>query len=217
MNEVQPNFTGILLVTVAFGFLTFVVVTTTAFAKIAVVMFLVRNALGIQQTPPNLVLYGISIALTLFIGAPVLERVSEIVMDPSQTPQTFGDYVAFVGKVQEPVREFLLRHTTEPDRQVILASTDRLWTAEFRARASSTDFSILVPAFMIAELKKAFQIGFLLYLPFVVIDLLVTTILMAMGMSQVTPTTIAVPFKLLLFVAVEGWSRLIRGLILSYA
>ena len=120
-------------------------------------------------------------------------------------------------RAQEPVRDYLQRFTSPDQRQFFLDATQRVWPEGARGSAGPDDLQILVPSFLISELKRAFEIGFLLYLPFIVIDLVVTTILMAMGMSMVSPTVISIPFKLFLFIAIDGWSRLMHGLVLSYA
>jgi type III secretion protein R len=194
----------------------FVVVTTTAFMKISVVLLLVRNALGAQQVPPNIVLYGAALILTVYISAPVGEQVYQRLSEPSQQYHTFDDWTAAARRAQEPIRDYLKRFTTADERQFFLSAAQHVWPEEMRQRASIDDLTILVPSFLIAELKRAFEIGFLLYLPFITIDLVVTTILMAMGMSMVSPTVISIPFKLFLFIAIDGWSRLIHGLVLSY-
>lgn len=216
MGDVQPGILALLAVTVGLGLLAFVVVTTTAFLKISVVLFLVRNALGAQQVPPNIVLYGAALILTIYISSPVAEQIYNRLSEPSLQYRTFEDYTAAWRSAQEPVRAHLNRFTTPDERQFFLQATERVWPEEMRARASAEDMSILIPAFLIAELKRAFEIGFLLYLPFITIDLVVTTILMAMGMSMVSPTVISIPFKLFLFIAIDGWSRLMHGLVLSY-
>ena len=217
MIDAQPNIVAILLASVGLGLMTFVIVTMTAFVKIAVVMFLVRNALGIQQAPPNIVLYGIAITLTVYISAPVAYQIYDQLSDPTVERQTFADWIEAGEQAREPVRDYLIRFTTPEEREFFLSATSQVWSEDMHAQARSDDLAILVPSFLISELKRAFQIGFLLYLPFIVIDLVVTTILMSMGMSMVSPTTIAIPFKLFLFVVIEGWSHLLHGLVLSYA
>lgn len=217
MTEVQPGILALLAVTVGLGLLAFLVVTTTAFLKISVVLFLVRSALGAQQVPPNIVLYGAALILTVYISTPMAEQVYRQLSDPSLQYRTFDDWTTALGRAQQPVRAQLERFTSTDEREFFLKATQRVWPEEMRARATADNLSILVPAFMIAELKRAFEIGFLLYLPFITIDLVVTTILMAMGMSMVSPTVIAIPFKLFLFIAIDGWSRLMHGLVLSYS
>ena len=216
MSDVQPGILALLAVTLGLGLLAFLVVTTTAFMKISVVLLLVRNAIGAQQVPPNIVLYGAALILTVFISAPVGEQVYQQISDPAHQYRTFEDWVAAARRAQEPVREYLKRFTSTEERQFFLSAAQSVWPEELRQRASNEDLPILVPSFLISELKRAFEIGFLLYLPFITIDLVVTTILMAMGMSMVSPTVISIPFKLFLFIAIDGWSRLIHGLVLSY-
>ncbi|OHV74250.1 EscR/YscR/HrcR family type III secretion system export apparatus protein [Mesorhizobium sp. LCM 4576] len=216
MSEIQPGILALLAVTAGLGLLLLTVVTTTAFIKISVVLFLVRNALGTQTIPPNIVLYATALILTVFVSAPVIEQTYERVTDPKLHYQTFDDWVAAGEEAREPLRDYLKKFTSEEQRRFFLSSTKQVWPEEMRARATPDDFAILVPSFLISELKRAFEIGFLLYLPFICIDLIVTTILMAMGMSMVSPTMIAVPFKLFIFVTIDGWSRLTQGLVLSY-
>ena len=147
----------------------------------------------------------------------VPEQVFQRAADPQLSYRTVDDYMAAGKRIQEPIREHLSRFTSPEQRQFFLEATQRVWPEGSRASAGPDDLQILVPAFLISELKRAFEIGFLLYLPFIVIDLVVTTILMAMGMSMVSPTVISIPFKLFLFIAIDGWSRLMHGLVLSYA
>jgi type III secretion protein R len=215
--ETSPSIIALLAITLGFGLLTFAVVTTTAFLKITVVLLLVRNALGVQQVPPNIVLYAVALILTVYISAPVVDQVYQQLGDPSLEYRTFNDWTTAATRVREPIREHLRRFTTEDERKFFLSATKHIWPDGMHRQAGSEDLTILVPSFMISELKRAFEIGFLLYLPFVTIDLVVTTILMAMGMSMVSPTLISVPFKLFLFIAVDGWSRLLHGLVLSYS
>jgi type III secretion protein R len=193
-----------------------IVVISTTFLKIAVVMSLVRNALGIQQIPPNLALYGLALILTLYIMAPVGQRIfDEVGADPAATRSVEGLYGA-VKKGAEPLREFMVRHTAAEHTDFFVQTARKLWGPDLAADVSSRDFVVLVPAFMVSELTAAFEIGFLLFLPFVVIDLIVSNILLAMGMMMVSPVMISLPLKLFLFVMVDGWSRLIRGLVLTY-
>src|SRR5215212_4644400 len=216
MSDVQPGILVLLALTLGLGLLAFLVVTTTAFMKIAVVLLLIRNALGAQQVPPNIVLYGAALILTVYISAPVGDRVYEQLNDPAHQYRTFEDWTSAARRGLEPVRDHLKRFTTPEERQFFLTAAQRVWPEEMRQRASTDDLTVLVPSFLISELRRAFEIGFLLYLPFITIDLVVTTILMAMGMSMVSPTVISIPFKLFLFIAIDGWSRLIHGLVLSY-
>jgi type III secretion protein R len=119
-------------------------------------------------------------------------------------------------KVREPIRDYMTRFTRTSEREFFLNATKRVWPEDMRQNATSSDLAILLPSFVISELRRAFEIGFLIYLPFIAIDLIISAILMALGMSMVPPITISVPFKLFLFVSIEGWSKLFHGLVLSY-
>ncbi|MET4030999.1 MULTISPECIES: type III secretion system export apparatus subunit SctR [Bradyrhizobium] len=217
MIDFPPSIVALLAVTVGLGLLVLAVVTTTAFIKVSVVLFLVRNALGTQSIPPNIVLYGAALILTVFISAPVFEQTYNRVTERQLHYETLDDWVTAAKEGSEPLRAHLKKFTNEEQRTFFLSSTERVWSEEMRGNVTANDFAILVPSFLISELKRAFEIGFLLYLPFITIDLIVTTILMAMGMSMVSPTLISVPFKLFLFVTIDGWSLLMHGLVLSYA
>ncbi len=203
----------------AFGLLATVpllVSVTTCFLKIAVVMNLIRNALGVQQVPPNIVLYGLALILTLYVMAPVGNRIyQEVVDQPASTRSVEGLVKAFkVGA--EPMRGFLAKNAKPEHREFFVRTAKRLWGPELAAGVTGNDFLVLMPAFVVSELTSAFQIGFLLYLPFIVIDLIVSNILLAMGMMMMSPVTISLPLKLFLFVAVDGWTRLVQGLVLTY-
>ena len=200
----------------ALALVPFMVVMVTAFTKIVVVLMLVRNALGIQQTPPNTVLFGLAIILTLYISMPLVGQVSRELTAPDLRYESVQDWVAAADRAKEPFRAYLLKFTPEAERAFFLAATERIWPEEARANATGEDLVILIPSFTVSQLTKAFEIGFLLYLPFIAIDLIVSNILLAMGMMMVSPLTISLPFKLFLFVVVDGWTRLIHGLVLSY-
>jgi type III secretion protein R len=216
MSDNPYNIVAPLLVLVSLGLIPLFVVTMTSFLKIAVVMFLVRNALGIQQTPPNLVLYSIALLLTLYISAPVLSDIhGRLNATPVDMNTVAGIQDAAI-RVREPVKAHLTRYSQPNERRFFLAATERIWPESARTDLKEDDILVLLPAFVSSELTRAFEIGFLLYLPFLVIDLVVANILMAMGMIMVAPTLISIPLKLFLFVTVDGWSRLLHGLILSY-
>ena len=193
------------------------VVVTTSFLKISVVMMLVRNALGVQQIPPNIALYGLSLILSAYVMAPIGNRIYEGSLQQPGSLKNVDSLVASVQKGIEPMRGFLERNSRFEQREFFVRTAKRMWGAEMSEGVAPTDFLVLMPAFLASELTAAFQIGFLLYLPFVVIDLIVSNILLAMGMMMVSPVTISLPLKLFLFVAVDGWTRLIHGLVLTYA
>jgi type III secretion protein R len=211
------NILSIVIFLTAAGLIPLFAVTMTGFLKIAVVMFLIRNALGLQQTPPNLVLYAIALILTVFVTSPMLGGIYSRLTTRPIDFNSVEDITAMANDVKQSVGTELKRFARPQERQFFLSATQRLWPPEARADLKDDDLVVLVPAFVSSELTRAFEIGFLLYLPFLIIDLVVSNILMAMGMIMVSPTLISVPLKLFLFVGVSGWSRLMHGLILSYS
>ena len=215
MND-APGTVGLIIFLTALGLLPFFMVTMTAFLKISVVMFILRNATGLQQTPPTLVLYSIALILTVFVSLPLAEDISNRLSARPLDVSSLDKLQASANVVKDPVKAYLIRFAKPGERQFFLSSTARIWPESARANVKDDDFIILLPAFVSSELTRAFEIGFLLFLPFLIIDIIVSNILMAMGMMMVSPTTISLPLKLFLFVAVDGWSRLMHGLILSY-
>lgn len=217
MLENSPNLLGILVAIGFVGLLPLAVVTMTGFLKISVVLFLIRNALGVQQMPPNLVLYGIALVLTVYVSTPLLSEMSVRIQEAQLELKTTDDMIRAAEIVREPMRQHLLRFTHTDERKFFMDGTARLWPEQARADVRDDDLAILVPAFVASELTRAFEIGFLLYLPFLIVDIVVANILMTLGMIMVSPVLISIPLKLFLFVAVDGWSRLMHGLILSYS
>ena len=211
------NSFGIVVLLLATAFLPILAVTVTAFAKIAVVIFIVRNALGIQQLPPNIILYALSLILAVYVATPVLSQGYAELEQRGFQFNSLAEWQEAGEAVSVPLKEFLVKHTDQKQVAFFSDSTSTIWGEKLSAQATQDAFTILVPSFLLTELTRAFEIGFLLYLPFVAIDLIVTTVLVALGMMQVPPTTIAVPFKLMLFVFLDGWTKLVHGLILSYA
>jgi type III secretion protein R len=192
------------------------VVITTSFVKISVVLQLVRNALGVQQIPPNMALYGLAAILSFYIMAPAAQNMYDTVRADTAAHtsiESFGDAVV---RGAEPLRGFMLKHSRPQLRQFFMSTAKELWDEKLLKGLKEDNFLILMPSFMVSELTAAFEIGFLLYLPFIVIDLIVSNILLAMGMMMVSPVTISLPLKLFLFVMVDGWGRLIRGLVMTY-
>ncbi|MCW7536984.1 type III secretion system export apparatus subunit SctR [Aquabacterium sp. A7-Y] len=199
------------------------VITTTSFLKVSLVLVITRNAIGVQQVPPTLALYGIALAITAFIMAPTLQATGQR-LSGSTTAATPGggalrNDAPLLDRARgafEPVRDFMIKFTRPEQRDIFLATAKRMWPPEIAKDATNTDVLVLVPAFVVSELQTGYEIGFLIYIPFVVIDLLVANILMALGMQQMSPQSITVPLKLLLFVMVDGWGKLLHGLALSY-
>ncbi len=194
----------------------FIAVMTTSFVKLIVVFGLLRNALGIQQIPPNMALHGLAIILTIYIMTPVALKTSDLIDEDALDLSSLSSLAPTIQKASGPYREFLTKYTSERELAFFEESAHTLWPDEYAHYVDSDSLLISIPAFTVSELTNAFEIGFLLYLPFVVIDLIISNILLAMGMMMVSPMTISLPFKLLLFVLLDGWSRLIHGLVMTY-
>lgn len=194
----------------------FMAIMVTSFIKLVVVLSLVRNALGIQQIPPNLVINGLAMILTLYIMAPVGQEMLSRAQEEQFNLQTFDGVSDAVNRAKEPLREFLKKHCSSRERFFFMRSARELWPPDQAEQLDENHLLVLIPAFTVSELTAAFQIGFLIYLPFIAIDLVVSNILLAMGMMMVSPMTISLPFKLLLFVLLDGWARLIHALVLTY-
>jgi len=220
MNDfILPSYFSIVLVSAIFAVLPFLVAAATSFAKISIVLFLVRNALGIQQTPPAVLLNTVALVLTMYIMAPVLREMYAVITEPGQDFNTVEGLEAVGRQMVEPLIGFLSAHTRPDTIDFFIDTTTQLWAGSANpiAPPRESDLLILLPAFLVSELTRAFEIGFLLYLPFLVIDFVISVIIVAMGMSMLSPTVISTPLKLLLFVFVDGWTRLMQGLVLSYA
>ena len=218
MQSSLPEPLTLVALIVAFGLAPFVALMVTSYTKLVIVFGLLRTALGLQQTPPNMVLNGLAIILTIYIMAPVGMEAADALRGRTFGVQGEGirDVAAVLDAAKAPVKEFLARHTLERDRKFFLRSAESIWPKQRAAALHDDDFMVLVPSFTLSELTRAFQIGFIIYMVFVVVDLIVATVLLALGMSMISPTTISLPFKLLLFVMLDGWTRLIHGLVLSY-
>ncbi len=219
MGEIglSDNTFTLVVIGTALGMAPLAMLLLTAFVKISVVFFIVRNAIGIQQTPGNLVLSGIAVVLAVYISAPVVSDTYKELRHPDVRFETIADWETAYKRGSVPVKEFLKRNTSETERLFFASATEKVWGKEHAVGADTESIFVLVPAFMMHELTAAFKIGFMIYIPFLAIDLIVANILMALGMMMMSPTIVGVPFKLLLFVAVDGWNMLVRGLILSYA
>jgi type III secretion protein R len=196
--------------------LPFVFMGVTAFVKISTVLSIVRSAIGAQGVPSNTVVMALATALTLVAMAPVgqriLDRVSPLlVADGKRGLDTTALVEKGVEAVREPMRDFLQANASEKERARFLVVAKKS-----RGDAAPTDLTVLVPAFVVTELTEAFAIGFLLYLPFLVVDLVVANVLLALGMQMLSPTQVSLPFKLLLFVAIDGWGLLAQALASGY-
>lgn len=209
-----------LVVVVALALAPFVAVMVTSFTKIVVTFSLLRNALGLQQVPPNIVLNGLSLILTLYVMYPVGQEMQAAIaqrqMEAGSVLQSTSTMSTALDAGKEPLRAFLIKHSDARERAFFLRTAQRVGNPERTREMTDRDLIVVIPAFVVKELSLAFQIGFLIFLPFLVVDLVISNILLAMGMMMLSPTTISLPFKLLLFVLVDGWVKLSHGLVLSY-
>ncbi len=183
---------------------------TTSFTRIIVTLSILRQALGTQQTPPNQVLVGLALFMTLFIMAPTFKEINETSFSPYSNGSITIEDASMRGL--EVMKRFMLRHTRESDL-ILMAE---LQGDKGYASPEAVPAPVLIPAFIISELRTAFTIGFLLFLPFLVIDIVVASVLMSLGMMMLSPTLISLPFKLLLFVVVDGWSMTISSIVQSF-
>lgn len=208
----------LIVLTAGLGLVPFFLMMTTSYVKVVVVLMLVRNALGVQQIPPQMVINGLAMIMTIFIMAPVGVQTLHLLEKEPQTVETIkpADLGGVLERISPPLKTFLQKNTDDKVANMFVATAKRIWPAEMRDSVSKDDWSVLIPSFTISELTKAFQIGFVLYLAFIAIDLIISNILLAMGMMMVSPTTISLPFKLLLFVTLDGWLKITQGLMLSY-
>jgi type III secretion protein R len=219
-----PTLITKLVVLAGLSMLPFAVMLLTSFTKIVVVLSLLRNALGVQQTPPNQVLNGLALLVSIYVMFPTglkMYTAAETVIATAPPKEMFsGESAAYVVNVldaaKEPLRDFLKKNTATAHTKSFYSLGHRTFPEPFKAQLKQTDFIVLVPSFITSQLKSAFEIGVLIYLPFFVIDLVVSNILLAMGMMMLSPLTIALPIKLLLIVMIDGWTVLIQGLAMTF-
>ena len=248
---------GIIIFLIGLSLAPFIVMMVSSYIKLVIVMNLLRQALGLQQVPPNMVINGVAIILTIYIMAPTLQesihriakanvtleaRKNDAFFELPREMQAFAkkasndalwmqsvmptetendrdkidELKAILGYTKQPLVDFLMRHSTPKHRAFFVHIAKRLWPKSYLKDLKDSDLIICVPAFVLSELTAAFEIGFLIYLPFIAIDLVVSNILLAMGMMMVSPMTISLPFKLMLFVLVSGWDKLVEALALTY-
>ncbi|WP_435768384.1 flagellar type III secretion system pore protein FliP [Nocardioides sp. SYSU DS0651] len=210
MTENPSNSLLVFLALTLLSLLPAILLTCTSFTKILVVLGLTRNALGLQQTPNNQVLAGLALFLSLFIMAPVLSEMNDAGVQPyldgaKSTSQAYDDGI-------EPLRSFMLDNTGDEELQLLTSVADR----ELPENRDDVSTATLIPAFVLSELKDAFIIGFIMFIPFLVIDIVVSGALMSLGMMMMPPVMVSLPFKLLLFVMVDGWALVIKSLVASY-
>ena len=187
-----------------------ILIMTTCFTRVVIVLSFMRNAIGLQQTPPNQVLIGIALFLSLFIMSPVISQINTEAYEPYANEEI--TQAEFIEKAQVPLREFMLKQTKKSDLNLFVELAGQKDITDMKELPMTT----IIPAFMASELKRAFLIGFLIYIPFLIIDLIVSSILMSLGMIMLSPAMVSLPFKLLLFVLVDGWGLLFKTLAASF-
>lgn len=187
-----------------------IIILTTSFTRIMVVFSMMRQALGTQQSPPTQLLIGLALFLTFFVMQPVWQQVYQQAIVPYQEQTISGE--DFLDKGIEPIKAFMLRQTRKKDLALFISLANN----EKPKNVDSLSLATIIPAFVVSELTTAFEIGFMLYIPFIVLDMVVASILLSMGMMMLPPVMISLPFKLMLFVLVDGWSLLIGSLIKSF-
>ncbi|CAI1008543.1 type III secretion system export apparatus subunit SctR [Serratia quinivorans] len=192
------------------------VVLGSSFLKISIVLALLRNALGIQQVPPNMAIYGLALILSLFIMAPIGYQINDSLRQTPLVMESEDFFSQLDEQVLMPYRAFLQHNTGASQRRFFGQTAQQLWPEQLRQTVPADSLLLMLPAFTVSQLTEAFKIGLLIYLPFIAIDLLVSNILLALGMMMVSPMTISLPFKILVFVMVGGWEKLLLQLILSY-
>ncbi len=212
VNGSQVPTLDILLLLTIISLLPSLLIMMTSFTRTIIILSFLRNALGVQQTPPNMVLVGISIFLTLFIMDPIIGEVNTEAYQPYQNQEISTE--EFFDRAQIPIKRFMLKNT---EKSSLALFTD-MAEADIEEVEELTDLSItvVIPSFMTSELKRAFTAGFLLYIPFLLIDIVVSSTLMSMGMMMLPPAMISLPFKLLLFITVNGWELLFKTIVDSF-
>ncbi|WP_063655035.1 type III secretion system export apparatus subunit SctR [Candidatus Arsenophonus triatominarum] len=193
------------------------VVMGTSFLKISIVLSMLRNALGIQQIPPNMAIYGLALILTLFTMAPVGFGIHDNIKAQPIDWNSVDSLEQINSSVIAPYKDFLKKNTSEEQVKFFTQIGYKIWPKQYQTSLSPDSLLVMVPAFTMSQLIAAFKIGFLIYLPFVAIDLIVSNVLLAMGMMMVSPMTIALPFKLLIFILMGGWDKLIGQLMVSFS
>lgn len=219
-----PDLVTKVVVLAALSLLPFAIMLLTSFLKIVVVLSLLRNALGVQQSPPNQAINGIALLMTIYVMFPTCLSMYNAAQGYIQTntpKDLFSGQSAYylvnvLDKAKEPMRDFLQRNTSSKHTRYFYQLAYRSFPADYRNSLKLNDFIVLVPSYITSQLKGAFEVGVLIYLPFFVIDLVTSNILLAMGMMMLSPLTIALPLKLLLIVMIDGWTLVIQGLVLTY-
>jgi type III secretion protein R len=213
-----PEPLSLFLALAALGLLPFLAVMVTSFTKIHVVLTLTRNALGVQQAPPSMVLNSMALILTAYIMAPVaMSAYGPVQAEVESGKVPVGQLVIKLAQsAREPLVGFMAKHAHARERTFFVSAATKLWPEPMAKSVKHDSLLILIPAFLISQVTDAFIIGMIVYLTFIVVDFIVAGVLLALGMSMISPTVVSVPFKLLAFIAVDGWSMLLHNLVLTY-
>ena len=219
-----PNVVTMLAVITLLALLPFAILLLTSYTKIVIVLSLVRNALGVQQAPPNQVLNGVALLMTIYVmfptGVAMYNAGKNYIENEAPatlfSANTAAYLVNVIEKSKDPLRDFLIRNMSTSHQKNFFQLAYRSLPEDYRKELTPSDFIVLIPAYITSQIKGAFEIGVLIYLPFFVIDLVTSNILLAMGMMMLSPLTIALPLKLLLIVMTDGWTLIIQGLVLTY-
>ena len=198
------------LIMTALGFIPAFVMLMTSFTRIIIVFSILRQALGLQQTPSNQILLGLAMFLTIFVMTPIFERINQDALQPYMSEQINAQEA--LNRAEVPIRQFMLAQTRQTDLELFIRIAKRTDIES----PETTPLTILIPAFVTSELKTAFQIGFMIFIPFLIVDVVVASILMSMGMMMLSPLIISLPFKIMLFVLVDGWTLIIGTLANSF-
>ncbi|MCQ8895550.1 type III secretion system export apparatus subunit SctR [Limnobacter humi] len=207
---------GLIVTIAALSFIPFLAITSTAFLKISSVLLILRTALGLQQVPANMAIYGVSMVMTLLVMGPIFGKAADAFKSQDEWPSKGTEILAGVERAAPAFKEFMTRHSQPGYVDQIHDTAKQFQTKYGGPPPLRDDWSVVMPAFVISELSAAFKIGLAIFLPFVVVDLVVSSILMALGMMMVSPMSITLPVKLVLFVAIEGWLKILQGLVGSY-
>ena len=220
-----PDITSQAAILIFLALLPFLIMLLTSFMKMVITLTLLRSALGVQQTPPNQVINGIALILTIYVmyptGLEMYHRSEHLFNTPGQPTQLFSAptaalTIAIINEAKEPLRDFLIRNSTKSNIDGFFKLANKTFPEEAKVTLQPTDFIVVIPAFITSQIKAAFEIGVLIYLPFFVIDLVTSNILLAMQMMMLSPLSISLPLKLLLMVMMNGWTILVQGLVLSF-
>jgi len=216
MDEI-PSVIPHALVLAAAGFLPMLAVLATSFTKISIVLMMLRSAMGVQQSPSAMVINSISISLTLFILVPVFQGIWDQNQETIRNAASFDNTVKLYAIITDELQTYMQRFATERDIVFYIDAAKKIWPEEYHVYAVRDNFFITLLAHITSELTRAFEISVIIFIPFLVIDMVVSNILLAMGAMMVSPVMISLPIKILFFVSVDGWSRILHSLLMSYA